>query len=204
MPHLITLVASYGYTAAFVLLFLESLGLPAPGEGVLIATALFAARTHRLDISAIVATAATAAFLGKTAGYILGRSLGQAFLNGFGGYIGLSPARRLLGQYLFLRHGGKIVFLGRFVAILRTFAGLLAGTNRMPWRPFLLFNALGALVWTMTIAFGAFYLGRTFIHISRPAGIAAVALAGLALLAAIFYVRKQEASLQRLADAALN
>ena len=144
MPHLITLVASYGYAAAFVLLFLESLGMPAPGEGVLIATALFAARTHRLDIFAIVAIAAAAAFLGTTTGYLLGRTLGQAFLEGFGVYIGLSPARRRLGQYLFLRHGGKIVFLGRFVAILRTFEGLLAGTNRMPWRAFLLFNALGS------------------------------------------------------------
>jgi membrane protein DedA with SNARE-associated domain len=201
--HLIPLVASYGYAATFVLLFLESLGIPVPGEGILIATALFAARTQRLELVAIIATAAAAAFLGTSAGYLLGRSAGHALIIRFGGYVGLSPARQRLGQYLFARHGAKIIFLGRFIAVLRAFEGVLAGANRMPWRRFLIFNALGAIVWVLAIALGAFYFGRAFVHLSRPLGLGLLVLGGLGLVAAFFYARSREADLQRIADAAL-
>ena len=203
MHQLVALVATYGYAATFLLIFLESLGIPVPGEGILIATALFAARTHRLDISVVVTTAAVAAFLGTNVGYLLGRSAGHALIRRFGGYVGLSPARQRLGQYLFIRHGAKIIFLGRFIAILRAFAGILAGANRMPWRKFLLFNGLGAIVWTTTVALGAFYFGRAFVHLSRPLGLGLLVVSGLALVAALLYARSQEAALQRAADAAL-
>jgi membrane protein DedA with SNARE-associated domain len=203
MHQLVALVASYGYAVTFLLIFLESVGIPVPGEGILIAAALFAARTQRLDVALVVATAATAAFLWTNVGYLLGRSAGHALIQRFGGYVGLSPARQRLGQYLFLRHGAKIIFLGRFIAILRAFAGILAGANRMPWRKFVLFNGLGAIVWTTAVALGAFYFGRAFVHLSRPLGLALLVLTGLALVAAFFYARSQEASLQRAADAAL-
>ena len=101
MQHLFALVASYGYAVTFVFLFLESVGIPIPGEGILIATALFAARTQRLEISAVIATASSAAFLGTSAGYLLGRSAGHVLIVRFGSYVGLTPARQRLGQYLF-------------------------------------------------------------------------------------------------------
>ena len=203
MHELFALVASYGYAVTFALIFLESVGIPVPGEGILIATALFAARTQRLDIVIVIATAAVAAFLGSSIGYLLGRSAGHALIRRFGGYVGLTPARQRLGQYLFIRHGAKIIFLGRFIAILRAFAGILAGANRMSWRKFALFNGLGAIVWTTAVALGAFYFGRAFVHLSRPLGLALLVLTGLALVAAFFYARSQEAALQRAADAAL-
>jgi membrane protein DedA with SNARE-associated domain len=203
MHQFIALVATYGYAVAFVLLFVESLGVPAPGEGVLIATALFAARTQRLEIGLVIAIGATAAFLGTSAGYLLGRSAGQALITRLGPYVGLTPARQRLGQYLFLRHGAKIIFLGRFIAILRTFEGILAGANRMPWLRFLVFNALGAAAWTAAIALGAFYFGRAFVHLSRPIGVVLIVAGVLAVIAAFFYARSQEAVLQRLADEAL-
>src|SRR5580704_2958459 len=201
MHQLVALVASYGYAVTFALIFLESVGIPVPGEGILIATALFAARTQRLDIAVVVITAAAAAFLGTSIGYLLGRSAGHALIQRFGGYVGLTPARQRLGQYLFIRHGAKIIFLGRFIAILRAFAGILAGANQMPWRKFLLFNGLGAVVWTMTITLGAFYFGKAFVHLSRPLGVALLVLTGAALIAALIYARGQEAMLQRAADA---
>lgn len=203
MHQLVALVASYGYAVTFALIFLESVGIPVPGEGILIATALFAARTQRLDIAVVVITAATAAFLGSNVGYLLGRSAGHALIQRFGGYVGLTPARQRLGQYLFIRHGAKIIFLGRFIAILRAFAGILAGANQMPWRKFLLFNGLGAIVWTAAIALSAFYFGKAFVHLSRPLGLALLVLTGVALIAAFIYARSQEAALQRAADAAL-
>jgi len=119
MPHLWPIVASYGYAAVFGVLLVESIGFPAPGEGILIVTALFAARTHGLDITLVFATAAIAAFVGSSFGYLLGQAAGRPLLARYGGYVGLTAARQRLGQYLFLRHGAKIVFFGRFVAILQ-------------------------------------------------------------------------------------
>jgi len=168
-----------------------------------VVTALFAARTHRLEIAGVIATATVAAFLGTSLGYVLGRSAGLALIARFGGYVGLSPARRRLGQYLFLRHGAKIVFFGRFVAFLRAFEGILAGLNSMPARRFLLFNLLGAVAWTSSFGLGAYSFGRAFVHLSRPIGLAAVVLVAIALIAAVIYVRRKEQALQREADAAL-
>ena len=79
MHQLIALVASYGYAVTFVLIFLESVGIPVPGEGILIAAALFAARTQRLEIAVVIVTAAVAAFLGSNVGYLLGRSVAAWF-----------------------------------------------------------------------------------------------------------------------------
>src|SRR5579863_4170034 len=100
--HLSAVVASYGYAAVFGLLFIESVGVPAPGEGILIVTALFAARTHRLDIAVVIATASAGAFAGSCLGYLVGRAAGMPLLTRYGGYVGLGPARQRLGQYLFL------------------------------------------------------------------------------------------------------
>jgi len=199
----LSIVASYGYAAVFALLLIESIGIPAPGEGVLIVTAIFAAETHRLDVAVVIETAAAAAFLGTSVGYWLGRAAGMPLLARYGGYVGLTAARRRLGQYLFLRHGAKIIFFGRFVTFFRTFAGLLAGLNRMPVGRFLVFNALGAAVWTSAIGLGAYLFGRAFVHVSRPVGLALVVLGLAALVTGFLYIRRREADLQRLADAAL-
>jgi membrane protein DedA with SNARE-associated domain len=204
MHHLFAFVATYGYLAAFGLIFVESLGIPVPGEGILIVTALFAARTHHLNVAGVIATASIAAFVGTGLSYYLGRWAGVVLLTRFGHYIGLSAARQRLGQYLFLRHGAEIVFIGRFIAFMRAFEGLLAGANRMPARWFFVFNALGAVAWTNTVGLGAFYFGRAFVHLSRPFGVAALAVTVLAIIAATVYVRGQEVALQSKADAALN
>jgi membrane protein DedA with SNARE-associated domain len=201
---LFVFVATYGYAAAFVLILIESLGIPVPGEGILIATALFAAHTHRLNIAGVIATASVAAFLGTSLGYLAGRSVGVALLTRYGRFVGLTPARARLGRYLFLRHGAEIVFIGRFVAFLRAFEGLLAGANQMPLRRFLIVNALGAVAWSSCIGLGAFFFGRAFVHVSRPFGVAALALTALAAIGVVFYLRGQEAALQIKADAAFS
>jgi membrane protein DedA with SNARE-associated domain len=203
MHQLLPLVAAYGYVATFGFLFIESIGIPVPGEGILIASALFAARTHRLDIVGVLAAGSLAAFLGTCVGYLLGRSAGVPLLARYGSYVGLTAARLRLGQYLFLRHGAKIIFLGRFVAFLRAFEGILAGVNRMRWRRFVVVNALGATAWTSVVGLCAYVFGRAFVHLSRPLGVALIALAIVAFVAGLFYVRHAEAALQREADAAI-
>src|SRR3984957_4558557 len=195
--HLSALVAVYGYAAVFGLLFIESFGIPAPGEGILLVPPLSAAHTHRLSIVGVIATAALAAFLGTSLGYLVGRWAGLPLLERYGGYVGLSPARRRLGQYLFLRHGAKIIFFGRFIAFLRAFEGILAGVNHMPLRRFMVFNALGAVAWTTAFGLGAYVFGRAFVHLSRPIGLAALIVTALAVLATILYVRREEEVLQR-------
>src|SRR5215813_2536268 len=101
------------------------MGIPLPGETVLVAAALYAAR-HGQSIAAVVASAAVGAVLGDNAGYWIGREFGYRLLRRYGGRVGLSPGKIKLGQYLFLRHGSKVVFFGRFVAVLRVLAAILA------------------------------------------------------------------------------
>jgi membrane protein DedA with SNARE-associated domain len=197
------LVAHYGYLAVFGLILIESIGLPLPGEAALIAAALFAGRTHQLDIIAVIATAALAAGLGTAIGYGLGRWAGDPLIDRYGRYVGLTPARRRLGRFLFLQHGAKIVFFGRFVAILRTFAGALAGINAMPQRRFAMFNVLGAAIWSLVIGGGAYAFGRAFAHMARPLGLSMLALTVLAVILGLAILRGQEKRLQTLADAAL-
>lgn len=143
LADLDALFRHYGYGAIFAGVLLESSGLPLPGESLLIAASLYAATTHHLAILLLVPAAAMGAILGDQIGYAIGRHVGVRVLERWGRRVGLSAERLELGRYLFRRYGGRVVFLGRFVAVLRTFAALLAGANRMPWPRFLLWNALG-------------------------------------------------------------
>src|SRR5262245_37918159 len=143
--HIGYLIATYGLLAIGVIIALESMGLPLPGESVLVFAALYAAH-HGHSIAAVVASAAMGAVLGDNVGYWIGREFGYRLLRRYGSRIGLSPNKIKLGQYLFLRHGSMVVFFGRFVAVLRVLAAVLAGVNRMDWRRFLLANAAGAIL----------------------------------------------------------
>src|SRR5260370_1776147 len=98
--------------------------------------------------------------IGDNIGYLIGRSIGVRLVVRYGRYVRLNEPRLKVGQYLFLRHGGKIVFFGRFVAFLRTFAALLAGVNRMSWPHFLIMNALGGICWASLFGGGAYLFGE--------------------------------------------
>jgi membrane protein DedA with SNARE-associated domain len=108
-----------------------------------------------------------------------------------------------LGQYLFLTHGGKIVFFIRFIAFLGPFGGMLAGANRMPFVRFAIFNALGAVTWAVCIAAGGYLFGTFFASVGQPLGLAALALAAVLAIAAFAYIHQRGAALQAKADAAL-
>ena len=159
---------------------------------MLITAAVYAGTTHRLSIALIVIAAAIGAIVGDNIGYAIGRLGGYPLLHRYGRYVRLDERRLTLGQYLFRRHGSKLVFFGRFVAILRAFAAFLSGANLMPWRRFLFFNALGGIVWSTTFGLGGYLLGQQLVRLSRPIDIALVA-AGLAVLAAFFeFLRRNE------------
>jgi len=198
-----TLVSTYGYWAVAGIVALESMGLPVPGETTLIAAAIVAGTTQDLNIWLVVAAATAGAILGDNVGFWIGREIGFRVIIRHGRYIGLTEPRIRVGQYLFLRHGGKVVFFGRFVAVLRALAALLAGINSMTWQRFLLFNAGGGLVWAAIYGFGSWYLGEEIARLAESAGIALAAMTVLVLAGGFLLLRYNEARLQRKAEVAL-
>src|SRR5262249_30956650 len=161
--NLIGLVQAHGPWIISIVVALESAGVPLPGETILVAAALLAAATNRIDIAVVVASAATGAIVGDGIGYMVGRRFGLPLLRKHGRYIQLDENRLLIGRYVFSRYGNAVVFFGRFVAVLRMFAALLAGANRMPAARFFFFNITGGICWACLFGFGAYAVG-TEIH----------------------------------------
>jgi membrane protein DedA with SNARE-associated domain len=196
------LIHTYGLVVLFAVVMLECMGVPMPGETALVTAALYAGSTHRFGIASVVLVAATAAIIGDNIGYLIGRSIGVRLIARYGKYVRLNELRLKVGQYLFLRHGGKIVFFGRFVAILRTYAALLAGANRMSWHHFLIMNALGGICWASLFGVGAYLFGE---QIELMAGTVSllflVAAIGLTI-AGILFFRHHEKELEERAEAA--
>lgn len=156
------LLSVWGYGAVGVVIALESAGLPLPGETLLIGAAIYARLTGSMAISGIVGAAAIGAILGDNLGYWIGRRYGTGFLERYGARIGLGPDKFRLSQYLFFKWGGAVVFFGRFITLLRIFAALLAGANRLPIRQFMLYNAAGGIIWASLFGFGAYFLTAGF------------------------------------------
>jgi membrane protein DedA with SNARE-associated domain len=200
--HLHGYLATYGYFAIFVIVGMESAGIPMPGETVLVAAAILAGE-GKLNIVGVIGAAAAGAIIGDNCGYWVGREFGFPLVYRFGAYVRLDERRLKLGQYLFLRHGGKIVFFGRFVAVLRAFAAFLAGVNRFNWEQFFLFNAAGGIVWAAIFGTGGFWLGRAFETYARPVGVAALVAAAIGFVAGARFIRFHEQALEEEAERAL-
>lgn len=195
--HLIELLHAYGYSVLAIVIGLECVGLPLPGETVLIASAVLAGTMHQLNIGLVVLFASLGAIIGQAAGYWIGWGIGFRLLRRYGHYIGLTNRRLAFGRALFRRHGVKVIIVSRFVVLLRTIAGLLAGANHMPWPRFMVANIVGSVVWAGLYGFGAYALGHEAKHVAGPVGIAIGVIAVAALLVAWLYVRRQEHALLR-------
>jgi membrane protein DedA with SNARE-associated domain len=191
---------SYGYLVVFLLVMLESIGLPVPGETALIAAALYAGTTHKLEIWAIVAVAAAAAIIGDNIGYSIGRYGGAKLLLRYGHKIHLHEGRLKIGIWLFRRHGGKVVFWGRFVSILRTWAAFLAGANHMEWRRFLFFNAAGGIVWATLYGVVYYVFGATLSKLSTAIDVTIGIGSAALLIAFVVWTRRKEGELQKRAE----
>ena len=204
LHHLDHLLQQYGYGFIGLMVMLESMGAPLPGESLIIGSAIYCATTHRLDIVWVIAVAIVGAIMGDNFGYLIGRSIGFRMLARFGKHVGLSDQRLKLGRYLFRRHGGKVVFFGRFIAVLRTFAALLAGANHMPWHSFLVYNALGGIGWAGGYGTAAYLLGKGAQHISGPIGIAVGIAAAIVVISVFLFIKRNESRLTREAEQAAN
>jgi membrane protein DedA with SNARE-associated domain len=160
--QIIHLVSLYGYWVIFIVVSLESAGLPLPGETMLVGAAIYAGQTGALSIEDIIFAAAGGAIAGDNIGYWVGREYGASLLERYGPWIGVTPKKLILGQYLFMRWGGWIVFAGRFVTLLRMLAAPLAGANRLAPAQFFIFNAAGGVIWAHIFGLGGFYLTSAF------------------------------------------
>jgi membrane protein DedA with SNARE-associated domain len=198
--HLATLIAAHGYGIVVATVALESMGIPVPGETVLVTAAIFTGTTHQLNIWLVIAAAAIGAIVGDNIGYLLGRRFGHSLVLRYGYLVRIDSRRIKLGQYVFARHGGKVVFFGRFVAVLRSLAALLAGINVMDWQRFLFFNAAGGIVWAAAFGFAGYLFGERLERVRGPARVAALILAAIACAGGIWWMRRHEAALQAEAE----
>jgi membrane protein DedA with SNARE-associated domain len=189
------LIATHGYWIVALVVALESMGIPLPGETVLVSAAIYAGATGNLEIAGVVAAAATGATVGDNGGYWIGRRVGLPLLLRYGRYLRIGEDKIKLGRYMFARYGGSVVFLARFIALLRVLAAFLAGVNRMGWGRFFAFNIAGGVAWASLFGFGAYTLGSQIERMTGGAGVLALAAAAGALACGLVYLRRQEARL---------
>jgi membrane protein DedA with SNARE-associated domain len=180
------LLLDYGLVLLFLLVAVESAGIPLPGESALITAAVLA--HHHYKIEWVIVIAAAGAIVGDNLGYwLLGRIGGRALFRRNRWLRRWSDAVLPRAERIMARHGGKTVFFGRFVAILRFTAAWVAGLGRMPWWRFLFWNAAGGVVWAAVVGLVAFYGGQAAADaIARYgvyAAVAVVVIAAIVLLA---------------------
>ena len=184
------LLLDYGLVLLFLLVAIESAGVPLPGETALAAAAVLASRGH-YSLVAVIAVGAAAAIIGDNGGYWLGRVGGRRLLarweltSRYAGKV-LPPSERF-----FRKHGAKTVFFGRFVALLRVTAAWLAGISHMEWWRFLLWNAAGGIVWAAFVALLAYWAGeaaaQAFNHYGLYGVLVVAAVGGVVFLVVRFW-----------------
>ncbi|HEU4587141.1 MAG TPA: DedA family protein [Gemmatimonadales bacterium] len=190
MPHAIIehWLATYGYLAVFAMVGLESLGMPLPGETTLLAAAATAG-DGKLNIWGVIGAAAAGAIAGDAVGYWIGRLGGLPLIRRYGRIVRLDDAKLERARQFYRRHGGMTVFFGRFIALMRVAAAMLAGVTHMPYGKFTLFNASGGICWATAVGLLGYAFGQRLPVLERALGgtsrlvLALAVVAGAAILA---------------------
>jgi len=168
----------------------ESTGVPLPGETALVAAAILATPSqHHFSIAWVIVVAAAAAIVGDNVGYWLGREGGRRLLERWGPVARYADRVLPPAERFFKRHGGKAVFLGRFVSVLRVTAAWLAGITHMPWWRFFLWNAAGGIVWATAVALVAYEAGRAAAEAVNRYGLYAAGVIVVLAIGGFFGVR---------------
>jgi membrane protein DedA with SNARE-associated domain len=164
-------ISTYGIWLVAAFIALETVGAPLPAEAALMAAGFFAARTHDLDIWHLIAAGSLAAILGNAVGYWIGRRFGPQLLVRYGHRVGLTEGRIKIGQWLFMRYGGRFVFIARFLPFLRNMAAILAGTNSMARPVFHVASGTAAIAWVVLYSLAAYSFGGAFADLASPAAV---------------------------------
>lgn len=193
----------YGYWTIAFMLLLENTGVPVPGETTLLFTSFLAYSEHQLKLPIIIAVGISAAMLGDNAGYAIGHFGGRPLVERYLRFVRVGNEAIRKGESFFASHGASAIFWGRFIAGIRVLAGPLAGTLRMPWRRFFLFNFLGAAAWVTIVASAGYFLGGHSHRLLRVVRQANLAVLAVILIAAAFWLwkRYQARSIAGKADA---
>lgn len=158
--HFTRLLQAYTYPGVLSLVMLESLGIPLPGEIALVTAAAYASVGHDVSILGVITVAAVGAIVGGVLGYWIGIKGGLPLVARYGGYIGVRQSHVDKAHGFFERNGAKTILFGRFVAVLRTWAALIAGAACMSFTKFVAYNTLGSIVWAIVFGFLGYYFGR--------------------------------------------
>lgn len=186
LDHIVPFLQQYGYVVVFLGVMLESAGLPIPGETVLLASGILA-HQGTLDLEDAILWGILGAVVGDQIGYWVGRGGGRGAVLRWGQYVLITPERLTRSELFFVRHGGKAVFLARFVAGLRVFGALVAGISRMRWSTFFFYNALGGTGWATASVLAGYLLWRSAQSVEHWLGRIGILLAGL--LALVLFLR---------------
>jgi len=193
-------LSTYGAWVVGGAVAVESMGVPVPGETMLVTAALYAGTGGQLSVTQVVLAAVVGAVAGDNAGFWIGRTAGLRWVMRHPSRLGLTPRRLKLGQYLFRRHGGKVVFFGRFIAVLRVLAAFLAGLNGMDWGHFMIYNASGAIVWASAYGIGAYVFGETLANALRSIGVVLGIATAAAVVGTLVMARRFERRLEDKAE----
>lgn len=187
------LLQTYTYPVLVGLVLLESLGIPLPGEIALVTAAAYASLGH-ISIYVVIILAALGAIVGGALGYLIGLRGGLPLVLHYGGYIGVRRRHVDRAHAFFEKHGAKTILFGRFIAILRTWAAIVAGGAGMSFLKFVLYNSIGSVVWAIVFGWLGYYFGRDLplleSYISRVSLVLLVTLA-VGIIALVFWKRRK-------------
>jgi membrane protein DedA with SNARE-associated domain len=192
---IISVSSGLGYVLP-MLIGLESLGVPSPGETALVLAAVLASQ-GKLNIILVIAIAAASAIIGDNIGYLLGRHFGREVLEARGPLHERRARVIAIGDRYFEKHGAKTVFIGRWIALIRFATAWLAGINGMPLPTFFAWNAMGGITWAVTYGVAGYYGGNAVAHVMERVGIVAAVVLAVAVIAGLVYVKLRERRLEQ-------
>jgi membrane protein DedA with SNARE-associated domain len=181
---------------------LEGVGVPFPGETAVVAAAAYAGQSHKLSPWYIFAVAAIAAIAGNALGYLVGRKGGFPLARRYGRKVRLDEHKLKIGRYVLDTQGWKVIFVGRFVAVLRTYLSFLAGTLEMGAKEFFAASVIAAVAWSGLYTAAAYNAASTVDRLSTTFEVVIVVLAVLAVAVGFFFMRSRVKKLGEKAEAA--
>jgi membrane protein DedA with SNARE-associated domain len=191
--HITRLLQLYTYPVLLALVLLESLGIPLPGEIALVTAAAYASH-GRISIYVVIALAAIGASFGGVLGYLIGLKGGLPLIVRYGSYIGIRKKHVEKAHAFFERNGSKTILFGRFIAVLRTWAAIIAGAACMSLTKFIAYNTAGSVAWSIVFGFLGFYFGRDLPLLERYISrfsLATIIIGAIAIVVFILYTRRK-------------